>query len=64
MRKPKMHGNHKCAPSEWKKTSDMTGSYEVDGAIARNPNKDMTARLEDHLVSDQPYANHKSYGKS
>jgi hypothetical protein len=62
MRKPSMHGNYDCAPVEWRKTSDMTGSYELDGMISRTSNKDMADRLENHLVSDVAYKKSSGYG--
>jgi hypothetical protein len=51
MKSPKGFPKHQCAPSEWRNVSDMTGSYELDGTIARNPNKDMKDRLSFYLDS-------------
>jgi hypothetical protein len=42
---------HQCCPQEWRRTPDMTGSYELDAVIARNPNKDLRSRLEFYLDS-------------
>lgn len=39
----------------------MTGCYELDGVISKNPNKDMAERLQDHLVSDVAYQLKTSY---
>ena len=61
MRKSKLHGNHECCPKDWRCVSDMTGSYELDGMIARTPNKDMAGRLQDHLVSDVAYQRRTAY---
>lgn len=36
---------HECCPEEWRKTPDITGSYELDGVIARNNNGDIASRL-------------------
>lgn len=63
MRKPKSHSNYECAPEEWRHTSDMTGSYELDAFIARNPNKDMARRLKDHLTEDVAYKINTGYGR-
>lgn len=61
MRKPAKYQNHQICPMEWRRVSDLTGSYELDGMIARTPNKDMAARLEDHLVTDVAYARRTAY---
>ena len=61
MRKLKRYGNHECCPPEWKRISDLTGSYELDGMISRTPNRDMAGRLEDHLMSDVAYQRKTNY---
>lgn len=62
MRNPKNYEFHNCCPEEWKRTPDMTGSYEMDGMIMRTKNKDMCDRLRDHLVGDQAYKQRTGYG--
>jgi len=64
MRKPKTYTNHVCCPGEWKKTSDLTGSYELDAMISRTPNKEMAEKLEDHLVTDVAYQKRTAYNGS
>ena len=61
MRKPKRYANHECCPKDWRTISDLTGSYELDGMISRTKNKDMAARLEDHLVCDIAYQRRTAY---
>ena len=36
---------HGCAPQEFRRTPNVTGSYELDAVISKNPNKDMEQRL-------------------
>ena len=64
MRKMKRYPNHECCPQDWRRTSDLTGSYELDGMIQRTPNKDMSAKLEDHLMSDVAYQKRTAYNGS
>jgi hypothetical protein len=45
MRFPKGHKCHECAPQEWRRTPDITGSYELDAVIHKNGNKDLPHRL-------------------
>ena len=54
MRMPKGHECHECCPHEWRRTPDITGSYELDETIRRNPNKDMINRLQ--LYCEKPTA--------
>jgi hypothetical protein len=49
MKSPKGFPKHQYCPSEWRNVADLTGSYELDGTIQRNPNKDMPHRLEFYL---------------
>lgn len=37
---------HQCAPKEWRSVPDVSGSYELDGAIARTKNGDVPDRLK------------------
>lgn len=61
MSEHKLFKEHKCCPKEWRAVKDMTGSYELDGMIARTSNRDMHAKLEDFLVSDEAYALRTDY---
>jgi len=45
MRHPKGTPCHQCAPSEYRRTPDITGSFELDSVIKRNGNRDIPARL-------------------
>jgi hypothetical protein len=49
MRTRKGCGMHQCCPAEWRRTPELTGSYELDAVIARNSNRDIPARLEYYL---------------
>ena len=64
MRKPKKYENHECCPEDWRGVSDLTGSYELDGMISRTSNKEMVAKLEDHLVTDVAYQKKTPYNNS
>ena len=64
MRKPKTYQNHECCPRDWRSISDLTGSYELDGMIARTPNREMAQKLEDHLMVDQAYQKRTAYNGS
>jgi len=36
---------HECAPKEFRKTPNITGSHELDAVIARSENPDVPRRL-------------------
>lgn len=40
---------HQACPAEWRRTPDLTGSFELDAVIHHNPNKDIPARLAFYL---------------
>ena len=53
---------HQCAPEEWRRTPDLTGSYELDAVILPNPNRDMAQRLEYYLdCGDNVYSARTGY---
>jgi hypothetical protein len=53
---------HSVAPAEWRHTPDLTGSHELDAVIARNPNKDMSRRLDMYLdQADNAYGPKTGY---
>lgn len=67
MRQPKGHteyGKEGCCPGEWDHTPNITGSYEMDGAIQRCRNRDAQAKLTDHIVRDVAYEKNTAYGHS
>lgn len=43
---------HECAPAAWRKTHDITGSYELDAGIERSNNTDLPARLRFYTSRD------------
>ncbi len=43
MRNPQFH---ECCPTEWRDVPDVTGSYELDGVIAKTPSPALRDRLE------------------
>lgn len=45
MRQPRGFQEHVVAPKEWRHTPDLTGSYELDGAIMHCSNTDVPKRL-------------------
>ena len=45
---------HHCAPKDWRQTPDISGSYELDGAIARCKNGDVPARLHMYCAKGAP----------
>lgn len=64
MKKPAKYDTHRACPKEWRKIGDLTGSYELDGMLQRTHNKDMEAKLEDHLVTDVAYQKRTAYNGS
>jgi hypothetical protein len=55
MRQPAGFQEHAVCPAEWRHTPDMTGSYELDGAIMHNANSDVPRRLHMYLKRDNAY---------
>lgn len=53
MRHPKEFPCHECAPKEWRRTPNITGSYELDAVIRKNPNKDMVKRLDQFVSTEK-----------
>lgn len=64
MRKPKGYKNHEVCPADWKQTSDITGSFELDASILKTNNQDMKRKLSDHLTGDQAYMKRTAYNGS
>jgi hypothetical protein len=64
MKKLAKYSNHGCCPKDWRQVSDLTGSYELDAVIQRAHNRDMVAKLEDHLVTDVAYQKRTAYNSS
>lgn len=52
---------HEACPQEWRGTPDMTGSFELDAAIHRNPNKDIPHRLAYYLENETAYGARTGY---
>lgn len=50
MRRPKGVKCHNCAPKAWRHTPNLTGDYDLDATIMHRPNRDMAARLNQHLA--------------
>jgi hypothetical protein len=51
MRRPKGVKLHTCSPQEWRTVPNLTGDYDLDGAIMRRTNRDMPERLNQHLTN-------------
>lgn len=61
MRNQKGHSLHECSPQDWRRTPDMTGSYELDAAIMANKNKNIPDRLKMYLENDNAYGARTGY---
>ena len=61
MKQPRGHKEHTVAPVEWRHTPNMTGDYELDGAIQQCPNTDLARRLKDHLTAGNAYGPRTGY---
>lgn len=67
MKQPKgytEYGKDGCCPHEWDHVPEMTGYYTMDAAIMRGHNKDMHAKLSDHLVNGPVYHANTAYGRT
>jgi hypothetical protein len=65
MRAPKGFPCHQCSPQEWRHTPNLTGSYELDAVIAKNPNPAIRDRLEYYLgCSGNAYGSETAYSRS
>lgn len=64
MRKKSGFPDHQCCPQDWRKTPDMTGSFELDAMIMHTKNKNMESMLKDHLASDAAYQVRTAYNSS
>ena len=62
MRKPRGYRNHDVAPHEWRRTSNMTGDYEMDASIQRCKNASVPGKLEHHICGGgNAYGNATGY---
>jgi hypothetical protein len=61
MRYPKGCHSHTVCPEEWRRTPDMTGSYELDAVIKRSRNKDVPDRLKMYLENESAYGPRTAY---
>lgn len=67
MRPNQMHaiahrGCHDCAPKAWKRVPNVTGDYDLDATILHRKNRDMAARLKQHIAAPAPtYSPRTSY---
>ncbi len=52
---------HECCPQEWRRTQDLTGSFELDAVIQRNNNPDLRSRLEFYLERENAYGARTGY---
>lgn len=64
MRNPKGFRRHECCPEEWRMIPDITGSFELDAMIMKNPNRDMASKIVDHLTGDGAYTKRTAYNRS
>lgn len=42
-------GVHQCAPKPWRQVPNLTGDYDLDATILHRKNRDMAARLAQHI---------------
>lgn len=61
MRRQKGFESHEAAPEAWRRTPDMSGSYELDAAIQRSQNKNVPARLKMYLERETAYGARTGY---
>ncbi len=61
MKFPKGSKCHICAPSDFKRTPNLTGCYELDAMIRHTSNHDMIDRLSDHISSSGGYGSRTGY---
>jgi hypothetical protein len=61
MKHLKGHACHECAPKDWRQTPDLTGSHELDAAIARTKNKDVPDRLKMFMENEVAYGARTGY---
>lgn len=61
MRYLKGSPHHECCPQEWRRTPDMTGSFELDAVIAKNTNPDLRSRLAFYLEQENAYGARTGY---
>lgn len=60
MRRPR-GACHECCPADWRQTTNITGSYELDAAIMKNKNKDVPDRLKMFVDNDTAYGPSTAY---
>ena len=53
--------NHECAPKDWRKIPDMTGSHELDAVILRSKNGNIPDRLKVFLENEVAYGARTGY---
>ena len=61
MRWPRGYSAHECAPKDWRRTPDMTGSYELDASIKRTRNRDVPDRLKMFVENETAYGARTGY---
>jgi hypothetical protein len=52
LRKPKGVRNHSVAPKEWRRTSNITGDYDMDASILHSKNQAVPTKLKMYVKSD------------
>lgn len=55
------NGFHRFSPKLWRKTANLTGDYVFDASIEQSQNRDMMAKLHDHLAMDSAYGPKTAY---
>ena len=61
MRYPKGHTSHECCHEDWRKTPDLTGSFELDAVIKKSTNKDVPKRLKLYMENETAYGARTGY---
>lgn len=63
MKHPPGCPTHMCAPKEFRRTPNLTGSFELDKTIHQNPNKNMRDRLAFYAgVQSGHHRDNQGYG--
>ena len=55
------HTCHECAPKDWRKTPDLTGSHELDAVIMHSKNPNVPDRLKMFMENENAYGARTGY---
>ena len=55
------HGNHQAAPKASRGVPNVCGDYDLDARILKCKNRDMAARLDQHISRSGPVTGYRGY---